>query len=116
MKYLDYAHSAYQGITGAVGYASDGRHVGNCEWFFRARNTVLGIVAFNNAPEPWQEMVTEYNSLRAQAITTIDPINKVCRGGGGTISDETDKQILAVFDNAQNRMYQMLQQAKAMTK
>ena len=116
MKYLDYAHGVYQNLTYGIGLASNGRNTGDCSEFVRDRNFALGIVAFSDAPEPWQAMVVEYNSLRSQVITIIDPIDRICRSGGGTLSAETDKQILTLIDNAQNRMYQMLQQAKAMTK
>jgi hypothetical protein len=35
--------------------------------------------------------------------------------GGGVVSDAVDRQIVDFFDMAQNRMYEMLQQARAMT-
>ena len=116
MKYLDYAHTKYQTFLKGHGGAAKGDYTGSCSWFAQIRGEILGIAAFADAPEAWQAMVSEYNSLRGQAIVAMEPINAVCARGGGTISAETDQQILAVFDNAQNRMYQMLQQAKAMTK
>ncbi len=109
MKYLDYAHQAY-----GVSVSTDTRRPNDCINFYRLRNNILGVVAFENAPEPWQAMVAEYNSLRTQVLIGIDPIYKICQGGGGTLPLETAKQINATCDNAQNRMYQMLQQAKTM--
>ncbi len=116
MKYLDYAHTKYQAFLKGHGGAAKGDYVGSCAWFNQIRGEVLGIVSFTDAPEAWQTMVSEYNSLREQAIVAMEPINAVCARGGGTISAETDQQIISFFDHAQNRMYQMLQQAKAMIK
>ena len=116
MKYLDYAHAKYQALLAGHGSIAKGEHVGSCVWFDQIRGEILGIVAFSAAPEQWQAMVSEYNSLRTQAIIVIEPINKVCKAGGGTIPTETDQKIIALYDMAQNRMYQMLQQAKSMTK
>jgi hypothetical protein len=114
MKYLDYAHAKYQKILQFVGGASKGDYVGSCTLFDQYRGELLGIVAFTNAPEAWKTMVDEYNSLRTQAIVVIDPIDRVCRGGGGKISEETDRQINGLLDHAQNRMYEMLEQARTM--
>ncbi len=116
IKYLDYAHLKYQLYLQGHGGVSKGDYIGSCVWFNQIRGEILGVVAFTNAPPEWQAMVNEYNSLREQAIIAIEPVNAVCARGGGTISAEADHQILALFDHAQNRMYQMLQQAKAMIK
>jgi hypothetical protein len=60
-------------------------------------------------------MVDEYHNFRTQAITVIDPIYKLCLGGGGTVDAETDRRIIDLLNRAQNRMYEMLKQAKSMT-
>jgi hypothetical protein len=113
-KYLDYAHAKYQKLLQFVGGASKGDYIGSCTLFEQYRGEMLGIVAFTNAPEAWKAMVDEYNSLRTQAIVVIEPINQICHSGGGTLSEEIDRQINSLLDHAQNRMYEMLKQAKSM--
>lgn len=113
MKYLDYAHLKYQMATALVGGAT--HQSGNCRQANQLYNEMLAIALFTGAPEPWQTMVEEYNTLRTQAFITYDPVHKVCQAGGGTIDEETGRRMIDFFDRAQNRMYEMLQQAKAMT-
>jgi hypothetical protein len=114
MKYLDYAHLRYQQLAGMIGLAT--RKTGSCREFAEFYNGILGIVAFADAPEPWTAMVEEYNTFRAQALSVVEPVNQVCKAGGGSVDDETDRKMLALLDRAQNRMYEMLQQAKTMTR
>ncbi len=114
VKYLDQAHLRYQQLSGMIGLAT--RQTGSCQIFFEYYNGVLGLVAFKDAPEPWTAMVTEYNNFRTQVLVVIDPVNQVCKGGGGSVDSDTDRKMLSVLDQAQSRMYQLLQQAKAMTK
>jgi hypothetical protein len=113
MKYLDSAHLRYQQLTGMIGLAT--RQTGSCREFIEFYNGVLGLVAFTGAPEPWTSMVEEYNAFRTQVLIGIEPVNQVCKGGGGHVDEETARKMLALLDRAQNRMYEMLQQAKAMT-
>jgi hypothetical protein len=115
MKYLDYAKQKYATLKGFVGGAAKGDYVGSCNLFIQFRGELLGIVAFSGAPEQWQAIVDEYHDFRTQAITVIDPIEQICLTGGGSVDAETDRRILDLLDRAQNRMYQMLQQAKTMT-
>lgn len=115
MKYLDYAKQKYSTLKGFVGGAAKGDYVGSCNMFIQFRGELLGIVAFSGAPEQWQAMVDEYHNFRTQAIIVIDPIDKLCLGGGGTVDEETGRRIIDLLDRAQNRMYEMLKQAKSMT-
>jgi hypothetical protein len=112
MTYLDYAHSKYQRLTTMIGSAT--RRTGSCSAFNQLYGEILGVVAFSGAPEQWQALVEEYNALRTQVIITIEPVNRVCQGGGGVVDEETDRLMLDFVDRAQNRMYEMLQQAQAM--
>lgn len=112
MQYLDYAHSKYQQMTFIIGAAT--KQTGSCRAFNQIYGEILGVVAFTGAPEAWQAMVEEYNALRTQVIITIEPVNRVCQAGGGTVDEETDRQMLDFLDRAQNRMYEMLQQAQSM--
>ena len=114
MKYLDYAKQKYDLLKGFVGGAAKGDYVGGCNMFIQFRGELLGIAAFSDVPEQWRVMVDEYHSFRTQAITVIDPIYQICLNGG-TVDEETDRKIIDLLDRAQNRMYEMLQQAKAMT-
>ncbi len=114
MKYLEFAHKKYQDVLKYVGGAAKGDYVGNCRYFGQFHDDMLGIVAFTNVPDQWKAMVDEYHALRTEAIIATDPINQICHSGGGTVSDETDRHATSVLDRAQNRMYEMLQQAKAM--
>jgi hypothetical protein len=113
-QYLDYAHVKYQVFLAEFGSVAKGDHSGSCLWFFQRRNELLGIVTFTGAPEPWTAMVEEYNSFRTQTLTVIEPLNALCGGGGGAIPEGLDRQITDLFDRAQNRMYEMLKQAKTM--
>jgi hypothetical protein len=110
IKYLEYAHQAFR-----ISIPTDGAR-GDCGNMNRIRNNMLSVAAFENAPEPWQAMVAEYNGWRTKVLAGVDPVYKVCQGGGGTLPLETAQQINALSDKAQNRMYEMLQQAKAMIK
>jgi hypothetical protein len=113
-QYLDYAHVKYQAFLAEFGSVAKGDHAGSCNWFFQRRNELLGIVALTGAPEPWTAMVEEYNSFRTQTLAVIEPLNALCGGGGGAIPEGLDRQITDLFDRAQNRMYEMLNQAKTM--
>ena len=104
-------HSDQREQSGAV----KGDYAARCSWPYQARGDLLGIVAFSGAPEQWHSMVNEYHSLRGQAIRIIEPVHAVCQAGGGVVSGEVAQQIIDFFDMAQNRMYEMLQQAQAMT-
>ncbi len=61
-------------------------------------------------------MVTEYNNFRTQVLVVIDPVTQVCKGEGGSVDSDAVRKMLTLLDQAQNRMYQILQQAKEMTK
>jgi hypothetical protein len=115
MQYLDYAHKRYQMMLEYVGGAFKGDYIGSCNLFNIRRNDLMSIVAFTNVPEEWRAMVDDYHSLRTQAFIVTDPIHQLCQGGGGTVSEETARAISDLLDRAQNRMYEMLQQARAMT-
>ncbi len=114
IKYLDQAHLRYQQLSGMIGLAT--RQSGSCREFNEYYNGVLGLVEFKDAPEPWAAMVTEYNNFRTQVLVVIDPVTQVCKGRGGSLDSDTVRKMLSLLDQAQSRMYQMLQQAKAMTK
>lgn len=113
MQYLEYAHGKYQLMTKMVGAAT--RQPGSCLVFNQYRNEIMAIPNFTGAPEPWTAMVAEYNDLRTQAFITVEPIQALCQGGGGTLAEGEDRKIIDFFDRAQNRMYEMLQQAKTLT-
>lgn len=98
-----------------MGGAFKGDYRGTCNMFNIRRNDLMSIVAFTNVPEQWKAMVDEYHDLRTQAFVVTDPIHQLCQGGGGAISEETARAISSLLDRAQNRMYEMLQQAASLT-
>lgn len=115
MQYLEFAHEKYQRMLEYVGGAIKGDYVGSCNMFIMKRDELMAIAAFTDVPEQWKAMVDEYHSLRTQAFVATDPIHQLCKGRGGTISEETARTFTSLLDRAQNRMYEMLQQAQAMT-
>lgn len=81
--------------------------VGNCGFYWRYYTTWEELYAFTDVPADWRVLYVEYRSLLADLRTVSAPITEVCSAGGGTISDETDAQILAFAENARFRGEQL---------
>ena len=96
-----------------IGPAVKGDHVGNCLLFNGSREKWVNAPNFFGMSEPWLSMHNEYRSLLAGAVEVTVPIHNICGQGGGNVSPEDDVKIVNYLDMAQNRMYQLIQQAKA---
>jgi hypothetical protein len=113
-KSLDYAHTTYQLFLANFGSVAKGNHTGSCSWLFQRQGAMMSLVAFTGAPEPWTAMVDEYNASRTQVLTAIEPLMNLCRGGGGTIPEGLDREIIDLFERLQNRMYEILKVTETM--
>jgi len=105
-------HFDFQMFGAHVGFATRG--MGECRVAFYYWDIVVHAPAYANVPEAWLSLTSEYIALMDRAVEIMRPIIHVCQAGGGTIDEETDRQILTFFDQAQNRLYQMTQEAAAM--
>lgn len=87
--------------------------MGSCLEFNAYRERWINSPNYFGMSEPWLSLHSEYRSLLAGAVAVTVPIHNVCGEGGGDVSPEDDVKIVNYLDMAQNRMYQLLLQAKA---
>lgn len=112
---LDKAHAYFIKYLSYHGKVSSGNiSVGSCYKFFNIRSEWASLFVFSDVPEAWAPLHTEYRALRDQVFVVTDPINQICGAGRGSIGPETDRQILDFLDSAQNRLYEIGQQARAL--
>lgn len=115
IQMLDNGHAAFIKFLAYHGKVSSGNiSIGSCYKFFNIRDEWKNLLVLSDVPEAWAALYTEYSALRNQVFVVTDPINQICGAGRGTLSAETDQQILNFLDSAQNRLYQLSQQAQAM--
>lgn len=112
---LDKGHAYFIKFLQYHGKVSSGNiAIGSCYKFFNIRSEWASLSLFTAVPEAWAPLYTEYQAIREQVFVVTDPISQICGAGRGSISAETDQQILSFLDNAQNRFYELGQQARAM--
>jgi hypothetical protein len=115
IRTIDNAHAYFIKYLEYHGKVSSGNiSVGSCFKFYNIRSDWTSLLVFSDVPEAWAPLHTEYRALRDQVFIVTDPINQICGGGRGSISPETDRQILDFLDRGQNRLYEIGQQARAM--
>ena len=112
IDYLNRAHTSFQTFLSGFGNLVAHGITGSCQWYNQVRNDWLGMIGFSDVPEAWQSPYSEYRSLINGAFQVTEPIHSICQAGGGSIDDATDRQIIDFFDAGQNRLYQMIQEAK----
>jgi hypothetical protein len=110
---LDRVHKSFQNMTAVVGVAATSG-TGSCHSFRLFSADWTSAYGFVNVPEAWYPLYAEYRVLLQQAFTLTEPIRAICAAGGGTVSPEAIDAMNAFFDPAQNRMYALLTQARAM--
>ena len=102
-----------QGALASIGKVIKGEHSGSCVQFNAYRETWLNAPTYFGMGEPWVTIQNDYIAAVNSALQAAEPIHTVCMGGGGFLTEEQEKQIIGGLDAAQNRMYQLLTQAKA---
>jgi len=87
---------------------------GTCNWVYQHYGSVVATPGFADVPEMWLGLYSEYISWLDRAIEALAPLYNLCRSGGGTMAEESVRQISGFIDEAQNRLYQLWQEANAM--
>jgi hypothetical protein len=113
-KHLETVHGAMQLLANSLEAVAHGAHSGNCIRFQSAYSDVASAPAFSNVPEKYQEIYLEYYRLADDALTSAEPIRKVCDAGGGTVAQEDVDKAAKFYQYAQNRLYELITAAKNM--
>ena len=87
---------------------------GRCGWVYQHYGALVATPGFANVPDMWMGLYHEYIGWLDQTIEVLTPLHNLCRAGGGTIEEESVRQVANFIDGAQTRLYQMWQEAKAM--
>jgi hypothetical protein len=69
---------------------------------------------FGNVPNAWAPLHTAYRAAIARASTGAQAVEYICNTGGGYIPHDQYLAILAQINDAQNRVFAVQTQAKAM--
>ncbi len=110
---LGVIHRSFQGALESIGHVIKGEHTGSCLQFNGYRDAWLNAPTYFGMDEPWITIQNNYVETIYSAIQATEPIHTLCMGGGGVLGEEQDQQIVQGLDAAQNRMYQLILQAKA---
>lgn len=86
---------------------------GSCPHFWSQYGDWKGQPGFTDVPSDWFPLYFRYRTVLEDLRNIANPITQVCINGGGSISDETDKAILAGMENLLPESRQLVAEVQA---
>jgi hypothetical protein len=100
-------------MTSLVGVAAT-TGTGSCHSYTLLSAVWTSVHGFSNIPDSWYALYYEYRVLLQRAYELTEPVRTVCSRGGGSVSEDADRAMVEFFDPAQNRLYAILKEARAL--
>ena len=103
-----------QGLVSELGKMISAHRGGDCMRVLAYHETWINFPLYSNPPASLEGAHAEYRAAIDDAVVAVDPVYKICYGGGGTIDVVTLKQLLDRVDADQNRLNQVRKQVEGL--